>query len=388
MEQAFFEQYPEIFVVLDPEGLIVEVNREAERASRCAQGESIFACLHPDDLGAFLAEWERLSPGGPPVRGVLRFRGADGFFQPFSWSARRMPQRDEVHAVLIPLPASAAEARPGARLHDAACILRALLDHLDVAVFNFDREGRYVYHDGKGAHAAGWRPGYLIGKNIFDIYPDQPDVAAQVRRALAGQLACWTSEAHDSLWEVCCVPVRDERGEVQGAIGIAFDKSDMKRATQDLRSKLAVIERQQEVIRNLETPILQVWDRVLALPMVGVVDSQRASRVMDDLLETIVRQSARFAILDLTGVDTVDAATASHLFGLVNAIKLLGAEGIITGIRPTVARTMVMLGLDLSSLTTCANLREALMLCIRKMSAEAMPRSPSSGQPLMRASTR
>ena len=152
-------------------------------------------------------------------------------------------------------------------------------------------------------------------------------------------------------------------------IGVTLDKSDMKRATKELEARLELIERQQEVIRNLETPIIQVWDRVVTLPMVGIVDSRRAARVMDDLLAAVVRTQASFAILDLTGVDTVDTATAGHLFGLIRAIRLLGAEGIITGIRPTVAQTMVTLGLDLTHLSTCANLREGLKLCIRRMSA-------------------
>jgi rsbT co-antagonist protein RsbR len=140
---------------------------------------------------------------------------------------------------------------------------------------------------------------------------------------------------------------------------------------QEMQNKLDLIERQQEVIRNLETPIMELWERVVTLPMVGVVDSARAARVMDDLLAAVSRLGARFAILDLTGVDTVDTATAAHLLGLISALRLLGTEGIITGIRPTVAQTVVSLGLDLSRVVTCANLREGLRLCIRRMQAQA-----------------
>ncbi|HSO00684.1 MAG TPA: STAS domain-containing protein, partial [Candidatus Nanopelagicales bacterium] len=131
-----------------------------------------------------------------------------------------------------------------------------------------------------------------------------------------------------------------------------------------------IIERQQEVIRNLETPILQVWDRVLTLPMIGVVDSRRAARVMDDLLAAVVRGRARFALLDLTGVDIVDTSTANHLIGMIRAVRLLGAEGIITGIRPDVAQTIVSLGVDLSSIVTVATLRDGLSLAIKRMSRE------------------
>jgi PAS domain S-box-containing protein len=137
-----------------------------------------------------------------------------------------------------------------------------------------------------------------------------------------------------------------------------------------LASQLALIDRQREVIRNLETPIIQVWDRVLTVPMMGVVDSGRAARVMDDLLAAVMRDQARFAILDLTGVEIVDTATAAHLLSLINAVRLLGAEGIITGIRPNVAHTVVSLGLDLSSIISKANLREGLAFAIRRMSTD------------------
>ncbi|WP_136923538.1 STAS domain-containing protein [Polyangium aurulentum] len=137
-----------------------------------------------------------------------------------------------------------------------------------------------------------------------------------------------------------------------------------------LASQLALIDRQREVIRNLETPIIQVWDRVLTVPMMGVVDSGRAARVMDDLLAAVTRDGARFAILDLTGVEIVDTATAAHLLSLINAVRLLGAEGIITGIRPNVAHTVVSLGLDLSSIIAKSNLREGLAFAIRRMSAD------------------
>lgn len=157
--------------------------------------------------------------------------------------------------------------------------------------------------------------------------------------------------------------------------------SALEENNRQLANQLALIDRQREVIRNLETPIIQVWDRVLTVPMMGVVDSGRAARVMDDLLAAVMRHQARFAILDLTGVEIVDTATAAHLLGLINAVRLLGAEGIITGIRPNVAHTVVSLGLDLSSIIAKANLREGLAFAIRRMGTDeprqaSLPRSP------------
>jgi len=137
------------------------------------------------------------------------------------------------------------------------------------------------------------------------------------------------------------------------------------RTEADLRDKLAVIERQEASIRALSTPIIEVWEGVLALPMIGIIDSQRASEMMDRLLGEIVRTGCRFAILDLTGVDLLDTSSADHVIKLVRAVELLGAKAIITGIRAAVAQTIILLGVDLSSMTTLANLREGLKFAMR-----------------------
>ncbi len=117
--------------------------------------------------------------------------------------------------------------------------------------------------------------------------------------------------------------------------------------------------------------------------MVGVVDSLRISEAMDNLLSAIVNKDARYAILDLTGVDAVDTQTAGYLIEMIKAIRLLGAEGIITGIRANVAQTMIALGLDLSGVTTVGNLRAGLKLCMRRMAAagEGVERAAAASAP-------
>ncbi|XYI01102.1 STAS domain-containing protein [Sorangium sp. So ce1128] len=119
--------------------------------------------------------------------------------------------------------------------------------------------------------------------------------------------------------------------------------------------------------------------------MVGVVDSLRISEVMDNLLSAIVNKDARFAILDLTGVEAVDTRTAGDLIEMIKAIRLLGAEGIITGIRSNVAQTMIALGLDLSGVTTVGNLRAGLKLCMRRMAAAGEAGSAPVKQALVQA---
>ncbi|WP_437679141.1 PAS domain-containing protein [Sorangium sp. So ce131] len=248
-------------------------------------------------------------------------------------------------------------------------LLRAILDHLPIVVCKYDREGVFTFHDGKGTEAAGVRPGQLLGANILELYGSDMEASWGMRRALAGEAARDVSDVQGASWETWYLPVRDARGEPDGAISITLNATEARQREIELRAKLQLIEKQQKVIRDLSTPIIEVWDKVLTLPVVGVVDSLRLSEMMDNLLSAIVNKDARYAILDLTGVDAVDTETARHLIEMIDAIRLLGAEGIVTGIRSNVAQTMIALGVDLSGVTTVGNLRAGLKLCMRRMAA-------------------
>jgi rsbT co-antagonist protein RsbR len=246
-----------------------------------------------------------------------------------------------------------------------AAILRSLLDNLDIAVWAVDTEGYMTYHDGKAAQ----NEANLTGKNMFETFPEQ--ISVWLRRALEGEPQRRITEtAPGHFWENWYTPLRGEDGEVKGVIGMSIDVTETQKAQRDLAQKVEVIERQQEVIRNLETPVLEVWEGVIALPLVGIIDSSRAARVMNDLLSSVSRTGARFVLLDLTGVDVVDTATANYLIGMVRALGLLGANGVVTGIRPNVAQTIISIGMDLSSLKTLGTLRQGLSYCIRQMAAQ------------------
>jgi rsbT co-antagonist protein RsbR len=108
------------------------------------------------------------------------------------------------------------------------------------------------------------------------------------------------------------------------------------------------------------TPVIKLWDGIVAVPLIGTLDSARSQVVMETLLESIVEQQARYAILDITGVPTVDSLVAQHLMKTVAAARLMGAECIVSGIRPAIAQTMVHLGLDLGTVVTRASLADAL----------------------------
>ena len=132
------------------------------------------------------------------------------------------------------------------------------------------------------------------------------------------------------------------------------------------RSREEVIARQQQELLELSTPVVKLWDGVLAVPMIGTLDSGRTQMVMESLLQRIVETGSELAIIDITGVPTVDTLVAQHLLKTVTAIRLMGADCIISGIRPHIAQTIVHLGIDLQGITTKATLADALSLALKK----------------------
>ena len=132
------------------------------------------------------------------------------------------------------------------------------------------------------------------------------------------------------------------------------------------RSRDEVIRRQQEEMLELSTPVVQLWEGIVALPLIGTLDSARTSIVMETLLQTIVDTRSELAIIDITGVPTVDTLVAQHLLKTVAAARLMGADCIISGIRPQIAQTMVHLQIDLSAVTTKATMAEALRFALKR----------------------
>ena len=127
-----------------------------------------------------------------------------------------------------------------------------------------------------------------------------------------------------------------------------------------------LIARQQEELIELSTPVVQLWDGILALPLIGTLDSDRTQVVMESLLERLVATGSSIAVIDITGVPTVDTLVAQHLLKTVAAAQLMGADCIISGIRPQIAQTIVHLGIDLSSVATKASLADAFGLALRR----------------------
>jgi rsbT co-antagonist protein RsbR len=150
------------------------------------------------------------------------------------------------------------------------------------------------------------------------------------------------------------------------AADLLLDKLGLYTTEVYQRSREEVIRRQQEEMLELSTPVVQLWEGIVALPLIGTLDSARTSVVMETLLQTIVDTRSELAIIDITGVPTVDTLVAQHLLKTVAAARLMGADCIISGIRPQIAQTMVHLQIDLSAVTTKATMAEALRFALKR----------------------
>jgi rsbT co-antagonist protein RsbR len=189
-------------------------------------------------------------------------------------------------------------------------------------------------------------------------------------------------------------PLRDEHGAVWGALGTGQDITVQRQLETELRArneelaasemaKADLIERQRHSIEELSTPILEVWDDVLVMPVIGVVDSRRTADMVQRLLAEVTRSQARFVIIDLTGVEVVDTRTADHLMKLMRKVEVVGARCVLTGIRAAVAGTLVDIGVDFGRLATLRNLKHGLREALRHAwrEREGSPHLDLDGEP-------
>jgi len=229
---------------------------------------------------------------------------------------------------------------------------RAILASLGEVVITVDRSERVTsYHVPRDQAPFHEPPDQVLGRTLGEALPGP--IAAlllpAVEEVLQGEPhrpVSYEREHADEArgYSAKLTALHDATGEVVGVTVLLRDLTERLRVERELSEQLALIERQQEAIRAMSTPILQVWHGVLALPIIGLVDDRRAADITATLLEAVSREQARYAILDLTGVDVIDTHTAAHFARIMRAIGLLGAECLVCGIRPAVAQAMVAFG--------------------------------------------
>jgi rsbT co-antagonist protein RsbR len=208
--------------------------------------------------------------------------------------------------------------------------------------------------------------GTKIGWRLLEIYPNVPDTMLQVQGNVIrtgqprdlGELTYRIDDEHEVTYTTQLIPLPNNH-----LASMLVDVTERKRAEEALRQSIALeetIQAQNAVLAELSTPLIPISDQIVAMPLIGSVDSRRAQQVIETLLQGIATTGAQIAILDITGVPVVDTQVADALIRAAQAVKLLGAQVVLTGIRPEVAQTLVGLGTDLRGIVTRSSLQSGI----------------------------
>ncbi|XXX73243.1 PAS domain-containing protein [Sorangium sp. So ce134] len=254
-------------------------------------------------------------------------------------------------------------------------MLLQLVDNARSSIFVKDLAGRYTFVNRAYAQSMKMHAVELIGKDDAETNAMPPGIAELIatkeREVMAGGQLMQFEEvmpvggSHYHYFTVK-FPIHDERGEPIGLGGIVTEITSLRRAEAE-RAALQeeIIAAQQAALRELSTPLIPLADGVVAMPLVGTIDSGRAEQIMETLLSGISSQGAHTAILDITGVRAVDTHVADALTRTARAAQLLGTRVVLTGVRPEVAQTLVTLGVDLSGITTLSTLQSGIAHALR-----------------------
>ena len=235
-----------------------------------------------------------------------------------------------------------------------------ILEQIPTTVIAVDNDMRVIYINTIGCKTANMKREEIIGEQCFKMFKSAhcgtPDCCvAQAMKT--GKILSARNEVTIGTEKIpvqyTAVPLKNEKGEVIGGLEFAMDITENVLYEQKLRE-------QSHTIREMSTPTIKLWEGVLVLPVVGVVDSMRAQHMMETMLNKIAETYSRVIILDIHGVAAVDTAVANHLIKIAKATKLMGCECILSGISPAVAQTIIQLGIDMTAINTKSTLSGAL----------------------------
>ena len=257
---------------------------------------------------------------------------------------------------------------------------RLLVESLkDYAIVMLDPSGHVASWNAGAERFKGYRAEEIIGQHFSCFYP-----ADAVQRGLPEQelkAAVNDGRFEDEGWRVrkdgekfwanvIISALRDKDGTLLGFSKVTRDLTERKQAEEQ-------IQQQSKEIMELSTPVMQVWQGVVVAPLIGSLDSNRTQQFMERLLDRIVETNSPVALVDITGVPTIDTQTAQHLIETISAVRLLGAQVVLTGVRPAIAQTLVHLGIDLSNIMTRASLSAGLQVAFDILKLQVVSKDSS-----------
>lgn len=363
-------------ITLDTEGRIVGWNDAAQTLTEYAADE-----MRGRPVSVLYTEEDRTAD---LVGRELRTARESGRFEDEGWRMRKDGSRFRATVVVAPVRDDSGEATGYVKvLRDVTArradesMFRALLESAPDAMVIADRNGRITLVNKQTEVLFGYTREELVDRPIETLVPQRLHgrhiqhrtgyFAAPALRPMGMDLDLFGVRHDGSEFpvEISLSPLQTEQDLLVCAA--IRDVTERREAQERLK-------RQRDEIMELSTPVIQVWDKVLALPIIGTLDSGRAARLTEGLLEKIAEQQAEVIILDISGVPTVDTLVAQHLLKTVQAATLMGATSIISGVRPETAQAIVHLGIDLGRLRSRNTLRDALQLAlqiVRERSAAA-----------------
>ncbi len=256
---------------------------------------------------------------------------------------------------------------------------RLLVDNVrDYAIILLDPSGKVVSWNAGAEFIKGYRAEEIIGKHFSCFYT--PDAIQRGLPEHELEIAAKEGRFEDEGWRVAkdgrqfwasvvVTALRNKNGTLRGFGKFTRDLTERKQTEERIRQ-------QAKEIMELSTPVMQVWQGIVVAPLIGSLDSQRTQQFMERLLNRIVETNSPMALVDIMGVPTVDTQTAQHLIETISAVRLLGAQVILTGVRPAIAQTLVHLGIDLSSITTRASLAAGLLVGLDMLNLQVVAKNP------------
>jgi rsbT co-antagonist protein RsbR len=245
-------------------------------------------------------------------------------------------------------------------------MLQVLVDNIrEYAIIMLDPEGLVTTWSPTAERIKGYRTNEIVGKH-FSIFYTREDVASgRAEREL--EIAAREGRFEDEGWRVrkdgtkfwanvVITALRDAQGKLRGFGKVTRDMNERKAMEERVKKQTL------EIMEMATVPVVQVWDGIIMVPLIGMLDSARTQQLMEKLLQRLAETNSPVALLDITGVPAVDTQTAQHLIETIKAVRYIGAEVVLTGVRPTIAQTLVHLGIDLTSAITRSSLRSGLQV--------------------------
>jgi rsbT co-antagonist protein RsbR len=375
-DDIFFTRALDLLSIVGFDGYFKKINPAWSKQLGYTDAElfaqPFIAFVHPDDIERTLVEAERLNTGkGVTIAFENRYRHKDGSYRNLLWTCasdtasqliysitlditdrKRIEQERNLYAEVVRnMPTGLAVQR-----------LEQLDDPSSLTLVLTNEAADQLSSGGLAQQ---------VGQRLVDAYPEMaghPLLQQYARVVTSGRPFAieneFQSEAGSVFFSILVFPLPDQH------IGIMHENITSRKQAEDaLRQSIMqeeIIRAQKATLEELSTPLIPISDKIVVMPLIGSVDSRRAQQVIETLLHGISTTRAEIAILDITGVSVVDTQVANGFIRAAQAVKLLGAQVLLTGIRPEVAQTLIGLGVDLSGIVTCSSLQNGIALAIKR----------------------